>query len=147
MNFIQNNSLLQLISRVFVGTFFIVAAIGKIADPALFAEQIDNYRMVPDIAQNLMALILPWMEFITGLMLILGVRLKATSSLMIALMVMFTIAVSTAWLRDLDISCGCFSANPKKVGIGKILENLGLILLLLQVYFSKTRKLALDDSK
>lgn len=144
MDFIRNNSYLQLISRLFVGTFFIVAAVGKIADPNLFAEQIENYRMVPEFLLHLMALTFPWIEFVTGITLILGVRLKATASIMLSLMTIFTIAVATAWARDLDISCGCFSTNPKKVGLSKVLENLGLILLLIQVYISKTRKLAID---
>lgn len=146
MNFLQNNSVLQLASRLFVGMYFIIAAVSKITDPALFAEQIDNYRMVPDFIQHPMALILPWLEFLTGIMLIIGARLKATSGIMIGLMLMFTIAVFSAWMRDLDISCGCISTNPEKVGLTKVLKNLGLTLLLVQVYFSKTRKIAVDNT-
>lgn len=144
MNFVVNNSILTLISRLFVGTFFLIAAISKIADPGGFAGQIDNYTIMPSLAVNLMALVLPWLELITALLLILGTQLKTASKLMIGMLVMFNIAILYAYFNGININCGC-GLNEQKVGYRKVFENLGLVLLLLQIHFSKSIKFKLKD--
>jgi uncharacterized membrane protein YphA (DoxX/SURF4 family) len=142
MNIVINNSFLTLASRLFVGTYFILAAVTKIADPTDFAGQIENYTIMPNIGINIMALILPWLEVITAIMLIIGTQVKSASRLMIAMIVMFNIAILYAFFNGINIDCGCGLAE-EKVGYGKVIKNLGLVVLLLQVYFSKSTKFML----
>ena len=111
--------------RIAVGLVMIAAALGKIADPAAFASQIHHFRLIPVGAENLLASLLPWVELIAGLALVLGVRARSGAWLSAALMVVFTVAVTAALARGLDIECGCFgTSDATRVGGKKLLENL-----------------------
>ena len=145
MEMLRNNPYLSLIARIIVGTVFVVVGVTKIAEPKLFANEIGNYQMLPDLFVNFSAIILPWVELVIGVLLILGIKLKESSLLSTILLLLFTIAVAIAWARGLNINCGCFSTiHEEKVGYSKILQNLGLISLTLITYFSKSVKFRLD---
>jgi len=144
MEKVINNPYLDLISRVVVGLVFVIFAVEKIADPKFFANEIGNYNIVPNSFVNIIAIVLPWIELVAGLLFISGVKIKANSILLSALLLVFIIGVASAMARGLDISCGCSKANPSKVGIPKILENLGLIALCALSYFSKNNRFTLS---
>ena len=111
--------------RVAIGVVFIAAALAKIGDAASFAAQIHNYRLLPIGAENLVAILLPWIELIAGLALVLGVQARSGAWLTAAMMVVFTAAVGQAVARNLDFECGCFgTADATRVGGMKLLENL-----------------------
>jgi uncharacterized membrane protein YphA (DoxX/SURF4 family) len=111
--------------RVAVGLVMLAAALGKIADPAAFASQIHHFRILPAGAENLSAILMPWVELIAGLALVLGVRARSGAWLSLAMMVVFTLAVGQAVARNLDIECGCFgTSDATRVGAAKLLENL-----------------------
>jgi len=98
--------------RVALGLVFIVASLDKIQNPENFATNIANYRLLPYQLINLSAIVLPWLEIITGTLLVLGVWIRAAATLTCGMLVLFILAISQALLRDLDISCGCFSTDP-----------------------------------
>ena len=111
--------------RIAIGLVMIAAALGKIGDPAAFATQVHHYRLIPVGAENLLAILLPWVELLAGLALVLGVRARSGAWLSAAMMAVFTLAVSAAVARGLDIECGCFgTADASRVGGMKLLENL-----------------------
>jgi len=118
------------LARVAIGLVFLTAALGKIADPTAFAEQVHNYRLAPAGSENLIALTLPWIELLAGLALVLGVRPRSGAVIVFALMLLFTIAVGAAWARGLDFECGCFGkASASRIGAQKFLENLGWVVV------------------
>ena len=98
--------------RVVLGAVFIVASLDKIQNPEAFATSIANYRLLPYTVINGIAIVLPWLEVITGILLVLGVWIKASTMIVWALLFAFSIAISQALARGLDISCGCFTTNP-----------------------------------
>jgi uncharacterized membrane protein YphA (DoxX/SURF4 family) len=98
--------------RITLGAVYMYASFDKMANPALFADIIDNYHILPYQLVNPLAIFLPWMEFITGLLLVVGKWVKGSLLLYTTLLVIFIIALSQALIRGLDISCGCFSVNP-----------------------------------
>lgn len=122
---------LTTVARLVVGIVLIAAALDKIAAPDAFAKNIINYDMVPVSLVNLMALILPWMELITGTALVLGIWVRAGAAIAAALLLVFIVAISAAMAQGLNINCGCFSQTGEgtKVGWPKVLENTGLTLL------------------
>jgi hypothetical protein len=61
---------------------------------------------------NGVAILLPWLEFVAGALLVLGVWIRANTIIVWGLLFAFCIVISQALLRGLDISCGCFSTNP-----------------------------------
>lgn len=115
--------------RLLLGGLFIYAGIGKIWNPADFAADIDNYRMLPYLLVTVMAAVLPWVEVICGLLIIFGRWLSGASLIVIMLNVVFIIAIASAIVRGLDVDCGCFSAagNASRVGVQRLLED-GLFL-------------------
>jgi len=124
------NKYLILLSRLVLGFVFIYAAVEKISDPDSFAVSISNYRILPLQLVNIFAIALPWLELITGILLIYGVCIKENSFIIGSLMLLFTVMVLIAVLRGLDIDCGCFgTGDAQKVGLKKIVENLILIIV------------------
>lgn len=98
--------------RVALGVVFIVASLDKIQNPEAFATTIANYRLLPYKFINGMAIVLPWLEVVTGTLLVLGVWIRASTMMVWGLLFAFSIAICQALARGLDISCGCFTTNP-----------------------------------
>ena len=71
MNFIKSLRL-PLIFRFILGVVFIYASYEKILDPIEFSKNIHNYHATQIFIENIVALVLPWMELIIGLFLIFG---------------------------------------------------------------------------
>lgn len=140
MNKILNNGLLLLAARIVLGFVFVFAAVSKTADPEGFAQAIVNYKLLPEFLINISAVVLPWIELCAGLLLLFGVSVKENSAILSGLLIIFITAIFISLLRGLDIECGCFgTVDGSKVGILKILENAGLLILslLLLKYDSK----------
>lgn len=102
--------LLQTVLALAIGSIFVYAGIIKIIDPAQFAKDIGNYRLVPWQAAAAIALYLPWLEIFCGAALIFKkFRLQLGATILLAgLCVAFVGALVSAKLRGLDIKCGCF---------------------------------------
>jgi uncharacterized membrane protein YphA (DoxX/SURF4 family) len=141
------NPELVLISRVFIGLLFIVSSLDKIVDPAAFARSVSNYGMLPAWMPMLVATILPWLELLCGLGVLFGLFLRGSSLLLTAMLALFTLAVVSAWLRGLDISCGCFSQDPsaERIGWMKVVQDVTLFALTLFLYFSETTKFTIIE--
>jgi len=84
----------------------------KIAHPDQFALAVYNYRILPDALVNAVALILPWVELLTGASLVLGFFELPALFIINGLMVTFVAAVSFNLGRGMNINCGCFSTDP-----------------------------------
>ncbi len=125
--------------RLFLAGVFIYAGIGKIADPAGFADEIDNYRMLPYILVTLMAAILPWVEVFCGVLLLFGTWVRGTSLLLILMNVVFIIAIGSAMARGLDIECGCFKVGGEsKVGFVRLVEDFVFLAAAAVLYYFYT---------
>jgi uncharacterized membrane protein YphA (DoxX/SURF4 family) len=109
--FVSHPVLISLL-RVALGVVFIVASLDKIRDPETFATAVANYRLLPYTVINGIAVLLPWLEVVTGSLLVLGIWIRANTVIVWCLLFAFSIAIIQALARGLDISCGCFSTNP-----------------------------------
>jgi putative oxidoreductase len=115
------------VAGIAIGLLFVIAALAKIGDTAAFAAQVHNFRLTPIALENLVAMILPWVELVAGASLVLGVRARASAWICAALMLVFTVAVAQAAARGLDFECGCFGkGDGSTIGLVKLLENVGL---------------------
>ncbi|MEO8514338.1 MAG: MauE/DoxX family redox-associated membrane protein [Ignavibacteria bacterium] len=112
MNRLFENKYFVIAVRVVLGAVFMYASFDKMANPEEFAKIIDNYHLLPYQLVNPLAIFLPWLEFITGLLLVVGKWVKGSLLIYTASLVVFIIALSQALIRGLDISCGCFSVHP-----------------------------------
>ena len=129
---------LVLCARLLIGGIFIYASLSKIPDPAGFAEAIRNYAMLPPAVTNLLALVLPWIEFIAGAFLVLGIMTRPSALLISGMMGVFVAALVYAYSIGLDINCGCFGTPESSAGritILTLLRDVGLFMLSLFVLF------------
>lgn len=136
-----------LTTRMFVGVLLLTASIDKIADPAAFAQSIEDYRVISGPVVTILATTIPWMELLCGLAMIFGIVVPGASLLAGSLLFVFTLAVVSALLRGLDITCGCFTQDPNAARLGwlKVAENFILIAVTVYLYFSTSIRFSLEQ--
>ena len=93
---------------VIVAGVFIYAGAIKMLDPVQFANDIDNYKILPWTIGVGLAFYLPWLEIFCGLAVLFRVLYRGALSILIALIGIFILATIAAKVRGLDITCGCF---------------------------------------
>ncbi|MEM1159269.1 MAG: MauE/DoxX family redox-associated membrane protein [Verrucomicrobiota bacterium] len=97
--------------RLVLAGVFIYAGILKIGDPLAFADNIDQYQLLPDACINVIALSLPVFEVLSGVMLLTGRFDRLASGSIVVMAVIFAIALTSAIVRGLVIDCGCFGSS------------------------------------
>lgn len=133
-------------ARIVLGVVFIYASIHKIASPEAFAVAVYNYRILPDVLINITALILPWLELVTGMLLLFGAWMPGASVIVTGLLSCFTCALVFNMARGLDIACGCFStgSGESQMTLLSVLRDSSLlalaVFLLYRVFAGKERR-------
>jgi putative oxidoreductase len=104
--------------RVILGIVFVYASLYKLAEPREFAVSIALYDMLPLSLVNLMAIVLPAIELITGVTLILGLWTRASAVLINAMLLQFIVAIGyVVFVRGkAEFGCGCFSPAAAEAG-------------------------------
>ena len=119
---------IDLLARLILGFAFIYASIDKIIDPTLFSDSIDNYHITPKSLNNIIALIIPFVELILGICLMLGIYLRGATTLVAILLIWFIFIISQALFRGIDLNCGCFDLSQKNVDVNVRLEMIKRII-------------------
>ena len=124
-----------------VAAIFIYAGVLKMLDPAQFAHDINNYRILPWTLSVALAFYLPWLEILCGLGLIFRFLYRGALSLLTVLIVVFTLATIAAKVRGLDITCGCFGHASQHWSLpAHLATNLGILAALLVLFFLGTAR-------
>ena len=121
------NSFLIVVVRLLLGAVFIYASMDKIQDAGQFARSIGNYHVLPFGLENLVAIVLPWLELFIGIGLIIGVMVDGAALICSGLFAVFIIMIFQAILRGYNIECGCGLKEGEMVGWSKILENIVML--------------------
>jgi uncharacterized membrane protein YphA (DoxX/SURF4 family) len=140
---------LTILIRLIVGGIFIYASIDKIVNPGQFARIVYNYHLLPSELVNVFALILPWVEFICGLAIILGIYYEGSVLIMNLMVLSFIIALGINYFRGVSLECGCFTVSSKAKGaiLDLLIRDFGLIALTLFLYFSDSERFRLFKKK
>jgi len=98
----------QRIVAAIIGLLFLFTGCLKAIDPAAFAIDIQNYRILPWTWSVITALYLPWLEILCGAALILHIAYRGALAIATGLLALFIAAYGSTRPRGLDIACGCF---------------------------------------
>jgi uncharacterized membrane protein YphA (DoxX/SURF4 family) len=105
---------LLLAGRLILGGIFAYAAYTKLSQPwMLFAMSINSYQVVSESSTKLLAQTLPWFELALGLVLITGWVLRWSATVASALLLFFFSVMLHAYMKNLEIFCGCFGVGEK----------------------------------
>jgi len=126
--------------RLLVGGLFMVAGTLKAAEPATFLTAIENYHILPRALAVAAAFYLPYLEILCGSCLVLRRWQTGALVLMGCLMLVFIVALASAWGRGLNIACGCFGegGEPGRYGLA-LLRDLLLLAALCWLLFTERR--------
>jgi uncharacterized membrane protein YphA (DoxX/SURF4 family) len=132
--------LAAIVTRVLLGGLFIFASVPKILNPAEFSRTVYYYRLLPAQAVNFIAITLPWVELLVGILLVIGLKVRGAAFVAAGSLVVFTVAMITALARGLNIDCGCFSAaGGHGVDARRIIEDLVLLAAAAFVYWASAQ--------
>ena len=142
MNYLLQGPVI-LLARLILGGVFILASLDKISNPGDFAAAIGNYHVLPFGLENLLALILPWLELLTGIFIIAGIMIDGAAIMIILMNIMFIIAISQALARGISIECGCFSVSSAaasategdKIGLVTVVRDIGFLILGFLIFY------------
>ena len=138
-----NHPIVELALRLFIGATFVFASYHKILEPAHFAKIIYGYYLFPDISVNLLAIVLPYLEFFCGIALMLGVYPRSAALLINIMLAGFIIAISINLIRGHEFDCGCFSfGDPGYTSSARqlLLRNIGYLLIGVYVLLYQHRR-------
>ena len=99
-----------------IGAIFIYAGTLKAIQPLRFANDIENYHLVPWALGVRFAFYLPWLEILCGIALLLRRLYGGALAVLLALALTFIGATLSAKLRGIDIACGCFGRASNNLG-------------------------------
>jgi len=140
MRALVRSSRLHFLLRVILGGFFVYASLDKIASPAAFAKIVYQWQVVGPVPSNLVAVTLPWIELVAGLLLVAGVWRREAAAVIGLLLIVFLVAAASVMARGIDVeNCGCVSlakTEPASAwppawtkGVGWFLVGRNLVLL------------------
>lgn len=129
--------------RIGLGALFLYAGALKALAPHTLADDIANYHLLPGALVPLAAATMPWIELMAGLALVLGIFGRGAALLVAGLMAVFTVALSQALLRGIDLACGCFGGTAPADG-WTVARDVVLLATALHVVAFDTGRLGLE---
>jgi uncharacterized membrane protein YphA (DoxX/SURF4 family) len=138
------------LARLVVGVVDLVAGIAKFPDPAANVRQVRAFDILPEAVVPTVGHALPTIEIIVGSALVLGLLTRAFAVIGALFFVAFIIGIAAAWVRGLEINCGCFGsqgvpANPHRQYAIDIARDIGLLLCCAWLTVWPRTRLALDN--
>ena len=125
------------IVALIIGGIFVYAGVIKAMDPVAFANDIDNYKILPWPLVVRLAFYLPWLELLCGLALILRFFYRGGLFILSGLTFVFIAASVVAKVRGLDITCGCFGHASKNWSFsGHLALDIAILIALIALWLS-----------
>lgn len=104
----------RILLQLVLGFVFLYAGLQKISHQNEFLLIVKNYQLIPLNLERIFSLVLPWMEFTIGSMLVLGIYVKQAALIAILVLVTFSMVIGINIIRGISFSCGCFSLSLEK---------------------------------
>jgi len=144
-------NIITVVLRISMGVLFLFSGAVKIIDPGTFARVIIQYDIIPEVLVPYPAIVLPVLEIMLGGMLVAGYRIRASSLISMALMLMFSIFITVNVVRGQNFDCGCFELNRIGIGINEnisvklVLRDLVMLAIFAAVYQARRHLFSVDS--
>ncbi len=132
--------------RIILGTIFVVSGIAKFFNLYHFQLTVASYHILPLSMVPAFSYALPFLEILVGAPMLLGFKTKRASVGIMLLLAMFIAAAAINNYNLIVGNCSCdeFGLNVAR-GWQVIVLDVILLLLCVQVYFTKKHVLAVDN--
>ena len=121
--------------RIVVAAIFIYAGASKAIAPLRFVADVGNFHLLPSPMIPALGLYLPWLEILCGASLLFLRLSRGAVLVLLCLVSVFLIALISARLRGLDVSCGCFGhAAHDLIFAWHLVLNFGIIAALIVLW-------------
>lgn len=126
------------------------AGLAKISDPAVAAQAVRAYRILPEALVKPVGYGLPFLEVALAVLLLVGLGVRIAAVISVLLLLTFIAGISSAWARGISIDCGCFGGGgavdaSQTQYLQEILRDLGFLLLALWLVFRPRTKVSADN--
>ena len=129
--------------RIGLGGVFVIAGYGKLCGVDVFVEAVKLYNILPDSLATVYGSTLPFVEFIIGVLLILGIFLRISAGIGILSTVSFVIAKSITLARGDNPPCCCLPWFEMLCSQSLAIDFL-MLAAALQIVFHRGEFLALE---
>jgi hypothetical protein len=82
-----------------------------------------------------MAVNMPWIELVSGILLLCGVRVRSAVVVIGSLLVMFTVGIAINLIWKAPIDCGCFHTLGDTISWKTLVRDLIWIAMAVHVFF------------
>ncbi|MDI6790737.1 MAG: MauE/DoxX family redox-associated membrane protein [Thermodesulfobacteriota bacterium] len=114
---IPHRGIIIFLLRLCLGGLFIYASLSKIRDPLRFKNIVATYEVLPYWMVNITAAVLPWLEFWTGVLVLMGILVRGCIVMQGSLLVLFILVTGLNIARGMEFYCGCFTEDTIASGI------------------------------
>lgn len=125
--------------RIFLGFVFLFSGLSKFSGLSSFNNVIISFHILPDQITPIVAIIIPSIETLCAVSLLLGVWIKYSTVVVIALLMLFIAAIIPMLGTESQFDCGCFGPFVQSKVDGMLLiRNIIMVVLLLLIFSYKT---------
>ena len=122
------------LARFGLATVWLISGWIKAADAGQTYVAVRAYDVLPPASAGPVAAVLPWLELALGLLLLVGLGVRAVAIVSAGLLLLFVAGITQAWVRGLSIDCGCFggggAVDPDATAYGlELLRDTGFLVL------------------
>ncbi|WP_018348143.1 DoxX family protein [Longispora albida] len=103
------NPIFSTICRLLLAGVWLWAGGSKITDLSGSVRAVNAYELLPPTMAQIVGAALPFVEVTLGLLMLAGLFTRQVALVSIALLSVFVFGIISAWVRGLQIDCGCFS--------------------------------------
>lgn len=101
----------SLVLRLVLAGVFLYAGVPKLGNLKLSQYATRAYEIFPYQVADVIGVVQPVLEVALGVLLLIGLFVRADAIVSALLLVVFIAGIASAWARGLAIDCGCFSTG------------------------------------
>ncbi len=116
--------------RWLLGAVFVYSGVVKWQNPTAFADSVATFQMLPPVAVSLIAICLPSLELVAGLLLVGGFRVRPAALTVLAMLCGFILVIVQGLARGLEMNCGCFGETGSVLSSGWMVLGRDVLLLM-----------------